>query len=300
MAANSSLGPMIRMRALPINQIPSHPSLSSHQHSTAPNISTFTADAINEAQKFMTAYLPSKFDVKSSDKRSEPATAPIQLLSHIIKSADLPREIGDATEEQNGPAGAAENWFARISLHENQAAAGTGSWEEMDASLRQNHSQHEKDYTPDVLEAHEVLNWREELQSVGARVEGGWEDVDVGVMEMLHHIPTPLNNRVFTVLVITAKREKEFITIQMPVEAKHLPGTKFATDGKVTPGIYVSVERGELVEEGTKTRWEMATASDAGGNLPMFAQKMGVPGAVVKDVGLVMKWLDERRQRKTG
>ena len=40
----------------------------------------------------------------------------------------------------------------------------------------------------------------------------------------------------------------------------------------------------------------MATASNARGSLPMWAQKMGVPGAVVKDVGLFMKWVGGRRK----
>ena len=51
-------------------------------------------------------------------------------------------------------------------------------------------------------------------------------------------------------------------------------------------------------EERTSTgdiKWVMATASDAKGKLPMWMQKLGVPGAVVKDVGLVMKWLHDRR-----
>lgn len=39
----------------------------------------------------------------------------------------------------------------------------------------------------------------------------------------------------------------------------------------------------------------MATASDAGGYLPMWAQKLGIPGAVVNDVGLLMKWIDGKR-----
>jgi hypothetical protein len=42
----------------------------------------------------------------------------------------------------------------------------------------------------------------------------------------------------------------------------------------------------------------MGTASDAGGNLPMWAQKMGVPGAVVKDVGLFMQYCEDQRRGK--
>ncbi len=40
--------------------------------------------------------------------------------------------------------------------------------------------------------------------------------------------------------------------------------------------------------------WVMATASDAKGWLPMWVQKLGVPGAVVKDVGLFIRWVRSR------
>ena len=55
-------------------------------------------------------------------------------------------------------------------------------------------------------------------------------------------------------------------------------------------------ENKELPLKG-EVNWIMATASDAKGWLPMWMQKLGVPGAVVKDVGLVMKWLQDRRDR---
>ncbi len=41
--------------------------------------------------------------------------------------------------------------------------------------------------------------------------------------------------------------------------------------------------------------WIMATASDAKGWLPMWTQKLGVPSAVVKDVGLFIKWVAQHR-----
>ena len=41
--------------------------------------------------------------------------------------------------------------------------------------------------------------------------------------------------------------------------------------------------------------WIMATASDAKGWLPMWMQKMGVPSAVVKDVGLFIEWAHKKR-----
>ena len=42
----------------------------------------------------------------------------------------------------------------------------------------------------------------------------------------------------------------------------------------------------------------MATTSDAKGWLPMYLQKLGVPGAVIKDVGLFMKWIDGVRRNR--
>jgi len=42
--------------------------------------------------------------------------------------------------------------------------------------------------------------------------------------------------------------------------------------------------------------WTMATASDAKGWLPMWAQKLGVPGAIVKDVGLFIGWVAKGRE----
>lgn len=41
--------------------------------------------------------------------------------------------------------------------------------------------------------------------------------------------------------------------------------------------------------------WTMATASDAKGWLPMWVQKLGIPGAIVKDVGLFIGWIAKQR-----
>ena len=61
--------------------------------------------------------------------------------------------------------------------------------------------------------------------------------------------------------------------------------------------IYTSVERCRRnMQEASVTEWVMATASDAKGNLPMWTQKLGVPGAVLKDVGLFMGWTTKRRR----
>ena len=42
----------------------------------------------------------------------------------------------------------------------------------------------------------------------------------------------------------------------------------------------------------------MCTASNAKGNLPEWVQKLAVPGAVKKDVGLFMDWIDTVRNKE--
>ena len=226
--------------------------------------------------------------VKDANKLSPPSTAPVKLYAHDIAASQLPAEIRDA-------GAAPEAWFARESIHENAARDGSASWDEFDAGLRVDHSANEKDYTPGVIDAYEVMNWDSVLAS-SERTVGEWHHVRACVMEMCHHIPAPLDNRVFPVFVITAKQEREFIVVQIPVATKDLPNVKYHNVPKVTGGVYCSIERGELIEGGTKVQWQMATASNAKGNLPMWMQKMGVPGAVVKDVGFFIEWCAKRRK----
>ena len=69
-------------------------------------------------------------------------------------------------------------------------------------------------------------------------------------------------------------------------------------------GVYTAIERVKKLSsvdsttehEGRKGKegqieWIMATSSDAKGNVPMALQKMGIPGAIVKDVGLFLSWI---------
>ncbi|KAF2768792.1 hypothetical protein EJ03DRAFT_111498 [Teratosphaeria nubilosa] len=277
--------PLISMRALQPKHLPSHPSLATQQASTPslPTLDAFLTSALTEAETFATTYLPAHFQPKGT-KTSPPAHAPVEVLAH------------DRTPPGSSNA---EAWFARTSVHENAAKEGTASWEEFDAALRVNHSQHEKDYTPDVQEAHQALEWDTSDHNT---VADKWRDITMNIMEMRHKIPPPLSPRVFSVLVITARSTAStsppsFFVVQIPVDLTGVSGAKYWGDKKVVQGMYCSIERAELVEEGQKVRWQMATASDAKGVLPMVVQKMAVPGAVVKDVGLVVGWVGRKRGR---
>lgn len=150
------------------------------------------------------------------------------------------------------------------------------------------------------------------------------------VFEMAHKIPPPLGNRVFPVLVVKGKKtggpSPSFSVVQFPVEISKLSKALYAngrhkTEGDndtkkkaVVMGAYTSIERCQLQDSG-HTKWEMATASDAKGNLPMFIQKKAIPDAIAKDVSvrsqciyfvdrerkanivqLVVDWLDKQRK----
>lgn len=135
-------------------------------------------------------------------------------------------------------------------------------------------------------------------------------DLRAQVYEMCHQIPGPLDNRSFATLVTRAKtRDEAFVIAQIPVNISKVPKALYSngrnrTAGetaqqkeRVTMGVYVSVERVRAAAN-DKIMWEMATASDAKGFLPMALQKMGVPGAVVKDVGLFIGWTCQRRREE--
>lgn len=303
------LGPLVRLHPIAASKLPAHPDLTPYQTSTdqLPDLSSFVSSVLAEAATFVTGYVPTAFEIKSASKKSPPSHATIQLLEHHLPASALPVEV----RPQGGPV-IAENWFARSSLHEDRQEAGTGTWEEFEGALLDNHSQHEMDYTPDVFDAHRVLTWDDELSKLEGKVES-WEKVGMSIYEMAHKIPPPLTNRVFPVVIITAKNTSKsphsFIVVQIPVDISNVPSALYAngrhkTEGDtaqkkkdVTMGVYVSVERCEHEENG-HVKWMMATASDAKGVLPMWMQKMGVPAAVVKDVGLLVDWLDKRRKAK--
>ncbi|CAK3982249.1 Hypothetical predicted protein [Lecanosticta acicola] len=289
-SAPPALGSYIRMRPLKPAELPAHPTLAPLQEpKTAPSLKAFISTVLNEGNDFVTDYLPKAFKVKARNRAAPPSTAPVELLEHEISAHDLP--------EDGRTMGASETWFARESIHENAAQRGTASWEEFDSGLRADHSQHEMDYTPDVLDAHIVCDWKAELEQLGGAVDG-WNDVDFVLMEMMHKIPWPLNNRAFPVVVLTAKRAQEFIVVQVPVAVGRVKEARYAKESKVVTGTYCSIERCEAIEGGTKVKWQMATASNAKGNLPMSLQKLGTPPAIVKDVGLFMDWCEKRRGEK--
>ena len=127
----------------------------------------------------------------------------------------------------------------------------------------------------------------------------------------------------------TSSPPRSFINASIPLEPlpSSVPTSKHGRDDTgVVHGAYVSVEHvwqrggqsnhdnetgrqvggkhegqdggkgGNKEEQGAVVVWDMATASDAKGSLPMGIQKLGIPGAVAKDVGLFLGWVDAQRK----
>lgn len=289
-ANDQELGLFCRMYAIQPHLLPAHPDLPSSD-AARPELGTFLGDILKEAHTFATSVIPGKFKVKGTERDVSPSTAKVQILTHDV-DITIPAQQGSSESHLT------ENWFARISKHENALKDGTATWQELDAGLRQDHAVHEMEYTPDLKDAHLVLDWRSELVGLQGNF-GDWQDVHAEIREMVHELPTPLSKRCFSVLVISAKKGDEFIDAQLPVDLSTVSKAKYFGASGFTEGIYCSIEYGKLIDAGAKTEWRMATTSDAGGNLPMWAQKMGLPGAIAKDVGLFMDWRMKQRKQSS-
>lgn len=235
------LGNLVRLLPLHVNELPAHSALESlvnpdksSNSNTAerPNLISFVEEVLDQAAIFVKDTLPNTFK-KGNLKSSSPSKAPVRLLS---------RDIGDAATQsvpwinssipRNWSANGRkppEAWFARRSRHANQSAEGTADLDEFDFGLRHEHSKHEQEYTPDVFDAYRVLDWDDQINAV---VEGGskvdnYSSLSMSIFEMCHKLPPMLSNRVFPVLVVTAKRGKQsLIVVQIPIDISNLAAVR--------------------------------------------------------------------------
>ena len=279
---------LIHMRALEPSELPPHAQLSNDTSTVS--LPAFAATLLTQGSAFLSAELSATgaFKAKGGPRASGTSAAKVQVYAF----------------DRAGSAGApAESWFARVSRHDGAAQRGSASLAEFDFGLRQDHSRRESEYTPDVFDAKVVAEY-------GA-VEGvvGWEGVGAYVVEMAHRIPFPLYNRVFAVVVVTGKNSDGFVVVQVPVRLEGVPAARYSNGAHkkdaslkglqkkgVVVGEYVSIERCRL--EGSEVVWEMATASDAKGSLPMALQKPALPGKITLDVGLFLDWTEKQRAKQ--
>ncbi|KAF2644298.1 hypothetical protein P280DRAFT_229412 [Massarina eburnea CBS 473.64] len=120
------------------------------------------------------------------------------------------------------------------------------------------------------------------------------ESINVQIPIDISRFPLPIIRRAHTSLYATlhSKSAKHVYQNQHP-DASAEQSQKTKAGKGIVVGRYASVERIRLSHEEGKetTKWEMQTVSDAGGNLPSWVQKMGVPGAIAKDVPLALQFI---------
>lgn len=279
------MGPLIRLYPKSLSTVPSHPSLPSSPNQ--PAISTYTTALLAEAHAFITKIVPRVFAAEGKARASRPSPALVELSSHKVAQAEVPFESRPA-----GATGVAETWTARASEHDNAAREGTASWEEFEEGVG------EEGMGVEGEKQHVVLDWGKELDAETGAGVGEWEDVQAGIREEVVKMPAVVDDRVFTVLVVSARREGEVLVVKVPVEGAGLPGSKYHVAAGVTPGQRVSVEHGVLVEDGARYQWRKAVSVDAGGMLPGWAQKMGGSSDLAKEVGTFVDWAQKQRSGK--
>ncbi|KAI3401920.1 hypothetical protein diail_6479 [Diaporthe ilicicola] len=313
-------GPLLRLAGLNSSQLPS-PTASPEE------LSPFIKKLLEEAVPFIDTAAPRAADFtdpavpappasntlwKSKGTKSFPeSTAKIDLSERVVG--------GGGAAANKGEGQSPETWACRRSVHADSAAKGTASWAEFADCIRDRHAETEDAFTPTVLAHRAAVTW-DAAASVPAVEAGGvaWGRFALCLLEMKHKIPPPLKPRVFPVLQLIASavppggaggggaQRDEFVVISVTVPdlatGQLKDSASLSAEKGVVIGAYVSVERVRKLprqgEENGKIEWVMATASDAKGILPMFVQTKAIPGAIAKDVGMFLGWIDKERGKK--
>ena len=173
------LGKYLHLAPLRPAALPHHPAFDVSEKQSVqdtqyqrPGADNFIRDILNEAAAFKEHRIGRTFK-ESGKKKSPPATAEVSQLHQTITVEELKRIARETNlspnEYQKWP-NAPEDWFARRSKHGDQAQAGTASWDEFKSGLKELHSEHEGDYTPDIYDTHLVLDWAEQIRDM--RIDG--------------------------------------------------------------------------------------------------------------------------------
>ncbi|KAI9887024.1 MAG: hypothetical protein M1823_001168 [Watsoniomyces obsoletus] len=321
------LGNLVRLQPFQVSGLPAHPALegvNDHAGEPAsnghPDVLEFAGEVLKQADGFMQglyiAAASQDHPVADDGENNKPAEDPraydwirksykteahtrINLFQRDINSADLhqavsvkgpiPRRFSEADESfLKG-----EKWFARISTHEDAPKEGTASFDEMIAGLKRDHALHEQECTPTLYDTNKVLEWTIPPE---AKVDRYYE-IEMSIHEMCHRMPSPLQDRVFPVLIISAMSSPDsFIDVQLCLGGlEQVPGARNVLRKDVVVGAYTSVEAGRRSDG--RTTWSMAVASDAKGILPSWLQAPAIPSAIAKDVGFFMEWAKNRRAK---
>lgn len=238
---------------------------STFDHTGRPNLIPFIKAILDEATTFVDITMPRTF-FEGGLKSSSPSTAKVRLSKRTITGNELSQIPWEKPRlPRQAPPGikqSSEAWFARSSTHANRSLKGSANFSEFDFALRADHSQHEREYTPDVFDNFKVLEWVLGPTPYNLAI-GSYRHITMGskyfprfpvysilhlagimlkldrslVYEMCHKLPFPLAPRVFPVLVITAETGvAEFVVVQIPVNLESLPEAFYSNGRNLKEG----------------------------------------------------------------
>ncbi|EHA53668.1 hypothetical protein MGG_04364 [Pyricularia oryzae 70-15] len=304
--SNDQLGPKVRLWGI-ADRIAFEQHPDQHVPPLVSHIVTEAARFINTAAP-KDSTTPMLFKHKS---RKTPAgsTAPVSVSTRSIPKAVLDRiHRENPSVDRRGVK--SETWVCRRSVHEDLSIRGTASWAEFRDCLKDRHAETEKAFTPTMVahqtvQEHLVVRDMEPVSVDGLR----YGDFTCATEGVRHKVaPCILQDRVFFVLQITCSvldeenattAAHEFLVVNIPMADHPDSLDPQALYRGATLGAYASVERIRILpaghEDAGKIEWIMATASDAKGILPRFAQDLAVPDQIVKDVPLFFDWIDSQR-----
>lgn len=139
--------PLIQLQPHPFTSLPSHPSLPANP--SRPDLKQYTSTALHEALEHLTS-LPTSYKTDPKLRPSPPSQTKVKLL----------RAWRTPSKQSSGADDKPEFWVARQSEHVDAAGKGTASWSEFEAGLREDHAEHEMEYTPSVASVERLLEWK--------------------------------------------------------------------------------------------------------------------------------------------
>ncbi|KAK4689424.1 hypothetical protein P7C73_g651, partial [Tremellales sp. Uapishka_1] len=164
------------------------------------------------------------------------------------------------------------------------ATSPEGIYERFRRGLLEYHSENEREYIESCRET-------ECLQIFQKNIAEVWR--------LTYVTPAPTNPRTFVILLLSREirtepaGERAFMNISLPFEHPSCPPKQGGEKSRVR-ARYVSVEEVRESHAGGRVEWNMATSSDAGGNIPRFITNTSLPSKIAEDVPSFIEWMVKR------
>ena len=174
----ASLGNLVRLTPLLLDELPGHASIpstpvkgstNSEAERPRPVLVNFLRAILDEGAVFLSKPTFQSTFTPQSSKSAPPSTTKVRILKRDIPSSEIEKVSWDGAPvpRRTPRAIEAEHWFARLSRHPNISSKekkGSANWDEFVFGLRDQHSKHEYDFTPTLYDAHHIMDWNEEVR----------------------------------------------------------------------------------------------------------------------------------------